>query len=230
MGDQHGVGFGDRQLLRLGLLAEHLAHHVVQIDHADLGAGHAGHVEGRHAAGRFGNLDFDFLVRQLALAQHLAELFAGFAAGVVADQHVQHAFLGVQFGLGGHVLAHALARHVNRGFQQVADDLLDVAADVADLGELGRFHLDERRLCQFGQPTGDLGLADAGRADHQDVLRQHLVLDRALQLLAAPAVAQRNGDRALGVVLADDVAVQFGNDLAGGEAGHRLSMVTLEFV
>src|SRR5690606_30615942 len=37
------------------------------------------------------------------------------------------------------------------------------------------------------------------------------------QLLAAPAVAQRHGDRALGVVLADDIAVELGDDLARAE-------------
>ena len=42
----------------------------------------------------------------------------------------------------------------------------------------------------------------------------------AFELLAAPAVAQRDGDGALGVVLADDVAVEFGDDLAGGESVH----------
>ncbi len=34
------------------------------------------------------------------------------------------------------------------------------------------------------------------------------------ELLAPPAVAQRDGDGALGVLLADDVAVKFGDDLA----------------
>jgi len=34
--------------------------------------------------------------------------------------------------------------------------------------------------------------------------------------LAAPAVAQSDGDGALGVVLADDEAVQLGDDFAGG--------------
>src|SRR5690606_41033231 len=45
------------------------------------------------------------------------------------------------------------------------------------------------------------------------------------QLLAAPAVAQGDGDGALGVGLADDVAVELGDDLAGRQGrciGHWL--------
>jgi hypothetical protein len=36
-----------------------------------------------------------------------------------------------------------------------------------------------------------------------------------LDLLAAPAVAQRDGHRALGAGLADDVLVEFGDDFLG---------------
>ncbi len=63
-----------------------------------------------------------------------------------------------------------VAQQRNAGLDQVADDLLDVAADIADLGELGRLDLDEGRLRQLGQAPRNLGLADAGRPDHQDVL------------------------------------------------------------
>ena len=80
--------------------------------------------------------------------------------------------------------------------------------------------LDERRLRQPRQAPGDLGLADAGRPDHQNVFRQHLVAHAVGQLLTAPAIAQRDGDGALGVVLADDEAVEFGNDFAGRKSGH----------
>ncbi len=73
---------------------------------------------------------------------------------------------------------------------------------------------------ELGQPPRDLGLADAGRADHQDVLGQYLLAHRALELLAAPAVAERDGDGALGVGLADDEAVEFGDDFAWRETGH----------
>ena len=98
--------------------------------------------------------------------------------------------------------------------KQIADDLVDVAADIADLGELGRLDLDEGRAGELGQSARDLGLADAGRPDHQDVLGQNLLAQLVVELLPAPAVAERNGDGALGVALADDVAVELGNDLA----------------
>jgi hypothetical protein len=37
------------------------------------------------------------------------------------------------------------------------------------------------------------------------------------QLQAAPAITQRDGDGTLGVLLADDVLVEFGDDFAGGK-------------
>jgi hypothetical protein len=70
------------------------------------------------------------------------------------------------------------SRVLDRDLDQIADDRVDVAADVADLGELGRLDLDERRLGEPRQPARDLGLADAGRADHQDVLRRDLLAQR----------------------------------------------------
>ena len=165
-----------------------------------------------------GHLELDLaVVRARRRAASCGISGAVSALALLADQRVEHALLGGQLGLGGDVLAQALARHGDGDFDQVAHDLLDIAADIADLGELGRLDLEERRLGQLRQAAGDLGLADAGRADHQDVLGQHLVAQRLGQLLAAPAVAQGDGDGALGVVLADDEAVEFGDDLAGGK-------------
>ena len=116
-----------------------------------------------------------------------------------------------------------LLHEADADLDEVAHDLLDVAADIADLGELGRLDLEEGRAGELGEAARDLGLAAAGRADHQDVLRRHLFAQRAFELLPAPAVAQRDGDGALGVVLADDVAVEFGDDFAGREGGHEMS-------
>ena len=120
-----------------------------------------------------------------------------------------------------HVLALSLAGERDGNLDQVAHDLLDVAADIADLGELGGFDLEERRAGEPRQAARDLGLADAGRPDHQNIFRQHFLAQFVVELQAAPAVAQSNGDGALGVVLADDEAVEFGNDFARGEVGQR---------
>jgi hypothetical protein len=68
---------------------------------------------------------------------------------------------------------------------EIADDLLDVAPDIADLGELGRLDLQERRAGELGEAARDLGLAAAGRADHQDVLRHHLLAHRGGRAAAA---------------------------------------------
>ena len=89
--------------------------------------------------------------------------------------------------------------------------------DVADFGELGGFDLHERRVRELRQAARDLGLADAGRPDHQDVLRRDFLAQRLVHLHAPPAVAQRDGHGALGGVLADDVLVQLLDDLAGRE-------------
>ena len=85
--------------------------------------------------------------------------------------------------------------------------------DVADLGELGRLDLDERRAGEPRQPARDLGLPDAGGADQDDVVGRDLVPDVVGRLGAAPAVPQRDGDGLLGGVLPDDVAVELGDDL-----------------
>ena len=97
-------------------------------------------------------------------------------------------------------------------------DVLEPEGGIIAIGSGGNYALAAAR---------DLRLADAGRADHQDVLGQHLFLEIALQLLTAPAVAQRNGDGALGVTLANDIAVELGDDLAGREVSHRSRMPLL---
>ena len=125
-----------------------------------------------------------------------------------------------------------LAHHRDRRFDKIANDLFDVAADIADLGEFRGFDLEEGRAGKLCQPAGDFGLADTGGADHQDVLRINLILHVLAELFATPAVAQRDGDGALGILLPDDEAVEFGHDFPRGEFGHTVivSTVRLPFV
>ena len=199
---------------RLGAAAAELAENIADRDRAHLRAGHAGNLEQRHAAAGGLHLDLDLLVVELAGAQLLAERFLGRGAGIGADQRVEHALLGRLRGAGLDVLALALARQRDGDLDEVAHDLLDVAADITDLGELRRLDLEERRAGELGEAARNLGLADAGRPDHQDVLRQHLLAQLVVELQPAPAVAQRDRDRALGVGLADDEAVELGDDFA----------------
>ena len=212
LAQQRRMAVGHGHLALLGAAAEGLAQHVADIDHADRAAGLAGHFELHRRAG-VRDLDLDLAVVELALAQLVAEAQARLLAGVGAAESIEHAILGRHLGLGADILAQALARHVDGGFHQVACDLLDVSADVAHFGELGRLDFQERRVGELGQAPRDLGLAAAGGSDHQDVLGQNLFAQSFRQLEATPAVAQRDGDRTLGVLLADDVLVEFGDDL-----------------
>ena len=132
------------------------------------------------------------------------------------QQYIQDALLGLVFGAVSHLACLLFARLLDRGFHQVADDRIHVLADVSDLGELGGLDFDEGRIRELGQPPRDLGLAHAGGPDHQDVLGRDLLAQRLGHLLAPPAVAQRDRDRALGGILADDMFVQFVDDFLGG--------------
>ena len=185
-----------------------------------MAAWHAGNLEGWHAGAGIGDLDLDLAVVELAGPQPLAKGIARGKTGAGADQRIDHALLGIQLRLGLDLFSLGVADEPDAGFQQIANDLIDVAADIADLGEFGGLDLDEGRAGKLGEAARDLGLADAGRPDHQDVLGQNLLAQLLVELLPAPAVAERNGDGALGVALADDVAVELGDDLTRGKAGH----------
>ena len=128
------------------------------------------------------------------------------------SEHVDQTVFSDDLGLGLYGVALLGAGAGDGQLDQIADDGLDIAADIADLGELGGFDLDERRVGELGQPPGDLGLAAARWPDHQDVLGQHFFAQAVGQLLPPPAVAQRDGNGALGVALANDETVEFGND------------------
>ena len=208
----------DRQAAGLGSSA-HLSEDIADRNRAHLRAGHARDFEHRHAAGGL-RLDLDFLVVELAGAQLLAEGIAGRGARRRSDQRIQHALFGGLLRARLHVLALAFTGLRDRDFDEIANDLLDIAADITDLGELRGFDLDEGRAGELRQPPRDLGLADAGWPDHQDVLRQHLFAQAAGELQPPPAIAQRDRYRALGVGLADNEAVEFGDDFTGRKVGH----------
>src|SRR6056297_1601789 len=232
LADQEIVAVGDGDALGGGAVAERLAEDIAEVHHPHLAAGLAGNVHRAQWVGGVGDLDLDLGVVEQAIAEFLAEHLAGAGPGVFACDGGDDAFLGGLLGAGFDVLAHVVAGLDDGAVDEIADDLFDVAAHVADLGELGGLDLDEGGAGEFGEAAGDLGLADAGGADHQDVLGVNLVAQVVGQLLAAPAVAQGDGGGALGVLLADDETVKLADDFAGGQVGHleMLSTVSLPLV
>ena len=198
-------------------------------------------LEGRH---RFlADIELHHALVEFAFAQLLAELFPGAGArlssqqrflleaesdGLVVvrgrfgrnlrrhrgQQQIEQALLGIELRLVGNVFQLFFAHHVDGDFDQVADHRFHVAPDVADLGELRSLNLHERRVRELGQTACDLRLPHAGGADHDDVLGDDFFRQLGRQLLAAHAIAQGDGDGALGVVLSDDILVEFAHDFA----------------
>jgi hypothetical protein len=107
------------------------------------------------------------------------------------SRSVEDALFGGLLGAKADALHRLLAQHLHGHLHEVADDGLDVAADVADLGELGRLDLDEGRVRQLGQAAGDLGLADARGPDHQDVLGRDFARSDSSTCSAASGCAAR---------------------------------------
>jgi hypothetical protein len=63
-----------------------------------------------------------------------------------------------------------------------------------------------------GPAACNFSLANAGGANHQDVLGRDFTAQVPLNLLSSPTVSQGNGYSALGLGLPNDVFVEFGND------------------
>ncbi|GAA2419922.1 hypothetical protein GCM10010404_92920 [Nonomuraea africana] len=103
--------------------------------------------------------------------------------------------------------------------QQLDQDVLDVLADVAGLGEGGGVGDGEGDVEQAGEGLGEVGLAAAGRADQQDVGRAELdglggAPARGGRVEAFVVVVDGHRQGHLGGVLPDDVLIEEVVDLA----------------
>ena len=205
---------------------EHVLH--VDVDFLDRRPGDD--LEGREAL--LPDVDLDLLVIEPPVAELLAQLLAR-ALRLLPDRRGLLVVVG-RGGSGGSSRSSTRSSAACRAFSRTSASRSSLTMstasstrsrtidstsrpDVADLGELRRFDLDERRLREPREAARDLGLADARRADHQDVLRRDLFGDLRRKLLPARAIAQRNRDRAFGLRLPDHVFVELGDDLPRGE-------------
>ena len=95
------------------------------------------------------------------------------------------------------------------GLEQLQDDVLDILADIAGLGQRRRVGHGEGHVEDPRQRLGEQGLAAAGRADEQDVRLGELDVG-ALGAVgeALVMIVDRDREDALGVALADHIIEQ----------------------
>ena len=160
------------------------------------------------------HLNFNSPVVQCPFFEQGSKIFALVLVGVLPHQHVQDALLDRCRHFGHHLLLEPLARHGNGHVDEVANDLIYVLAVEAHLGKLCGLDFDKGRLAELGDAAGNLGLATTRRANHQNVLRNHLVLQLVAQLVAPPSVAQRDRHCSLRIALPYNKLVQLLHHLA----------------
>jgi hypothetical protein len=110
------------------------------------------------------------------------------------------------------------------GRDELEDQVLDVLADVAGLGQGGGVADGEGHVQAPRQGLGQRRLAAAGRADQQDVALGdlHVLQRRVVDLLGHDplvVVDDGHGQDPLHAILPDDVVVQVGDQLPGASAG-----------
>ena len=189
--------------------AQRLRKQIRKIHHTRLHSRNVEEFLSQHHRFVLGNFELDFFFIKCARTQLRAEIIASRTRRPFADEGVQHAILRIKMRLRLDLFVLALANHVDCRLEKVADDLFDIASDIADLGEFRCLNLQKRRVREAGQPARYFRLANSRRAYHQYVLRRDLLAQRLGQVPPPPAVAQRYRDRALRLHLPDDVTVKF---------------------
>ena len=210
-----------------GLLGHHIGEHLFEL------ILHFFHALRSHdfdkGGGGTGDFKLHLALVQLPVVEHPAHFFPGAVPGAGRSllaaigggrgwrkQQVEQLFFGLGLGLDLNPLLFFLLDQAGGQFHQVPHHGFDIAAHIADLGKLRCLDFDKRSLSQTRQTAGDLGFADPGRTDHQNVFGGNLVAQIFRDLLPSPAIPQRNGHGAFGFCLADNIAVQFGDDFSRG--------------
>src|SRR4029450_11436856 len=123
------------------------------------------------------------------------------------------------------VFSFSVANQPNSDLEQVANDLLYIASDIANFSKFRGLDFEKRGAGQPRKPAGNFCLANPGRANHQNIFWNNPPPQLAVELQPPPAVAQCNRDCALCIALADDITIKFRNDFAGREVGHTFRTI-----
>ncbi len=101
---------------------------------------------------------------------------------------------------------------------QIANKILHIATDITGFAEFGRISFDEGYTDFIGNQFDNIGLADTGRPDHQNVVlyAAHHTADGVFRfhgaLNAIEVRAYFGCQNGFGAVLFDDVLIQVGNE------------------
>ncbi len=137
------------------------------------------------------------------------------------EEQIEQALFGGLLGALGHFIELLFAHHVDRSFDEIAHHGLNIAADVTHFGVLRSFHFDEGAAGQAGEASRNFRLAHTRRPDHQNILGKDVFGELGSELLAANAIAKRDGDRFLGCVLAHDIFIELDDNFARRELVKR---------
>ncbi len=225
MFEENLASFGNGHLARLADFREDFLEHALQVD-VHLFQSHPTKNHGRRAL--FGR-DLDTSLVQFAVDKHGVELGARalvlslillvtFAEQLgFGHEEIEESFFDAPFGFLFDLFAFAFPHESNGVLDQFPHHAFDIAAVVADFGVFRRFDFDEGGASQARQPPRDFRLADAGGADHEDVLRGHIAAHLFGKPLPPPSIADGDGHGTFGVILADDVAVERRDDFSRRE-------------
>src|SRR5262245_16898040 len=115
----------------LGTTTAELSEDVAKIDGAHLRSRHTGNFEHRHAGTARLDLDLDFLIVEFTVTQLFAETLARGRTGSRTDKSVEHALFGRLLRARLHVLSFSFADQRNTDLEEIANDLLYIASNIA---------------------------------------------------------------------------------------------------
>ena len=215
--------FGHFQFAQFLLAARDILKHGLQLACELFHTGGTNHIQRWWRSGHF---NFDFLVIELTGKQFLAKTDAGsvflcgcsrlFSETEIAgwrQECIKYTVKRSRLGLFEHADLRFFTHLLECDFNQIANDGVHIAPDIANFGEFCRFNLDEWCVGQFGQTARYFSFADTGRANHEYVFGRNFLSQRHGHLHATPPVAQGHGHSAFRGVLTNDIFVEFFNNI-----------------
>src|SRR5579875_547397 len=176
--EQHSAGLAQRYLPLLLLPRHDALEHILKVHvhlfHAEIGEDLYRHgflldVQLDYAIFQFAGLKPGFHFVAAALVAFVFLAVFRIPIGRARQKQIEQSFGDALLRLRFDELALLLANHADGDFGEIADHAFDIAAVIADLGVLGGLDFEERSADELRETASNLGFADAGRPDHDDV-------------------------------------------------------------